>query len=102
MTSYARVKLSSPEIKLLDAVSKSILDIAEKAGIKHTGVIYLPTKKMIVPTRKSPCGGGTESYEKWQMRVHKRMVDIYANEQVLKKVMQLEMPEKVYVEIELK
>jgi small subunit ribosomal protein S10 len=102
MTSYARVKLSSPDMKLLDNVAKNVIDIAEKSGIKHTGIIYLPTKKMVVPTRKSPCGGGTETYERWQMRVHKRMVDIYANELVLKKVMQLEMPEKVYVEIELK
>lgn len=102
MTSYARVKLSSPDIKMLDTMCNNLIDLAEKAGIKHTGIIYLPTKKMIVPTRKGPCGGGTESYEHWQMRIHKRMLDMHANELVLKKIMQLEMPDKVYVEIELK
>jgi small subunit ribosomal protein S10 len=102
MTSYARVKLSSPDIKLLDNICKNVIDIAEKSGIKHTGIIYLPTKKMIIPTRKAPNGGGTETYEHWQMRIHKRMLDIHANELVLKKIMQLEMPDKVYVEIELK
>ncbi len=102
MTSYARIKLSSPDINLLEKISTNVLKIAETAGIKHTGIIYLPTKKMIVPTRKAPNGGGTETYERWQMRVHKRMLDIHANELILKKIMQLEMPDKVYVEIELK
>lgn len=98
----ARIKLSSPDSKLLDGICTDILDIADKSGIKRSGIVYLPTKKLIVPTRKSPCGGGTETYEHWQMRVHKRFIDIDADERILKKVMRLEMPDKVYVEVELK
>ncbi len=100
--SKARIKLSSSDSKLLDGVCTNIASMVDKAGIKRSGVVYLPTKKMQIPVRKSPCGGGTESYEHWQMRVHKRFIDITADERILKNVMRLEMPEKVYVEIELK
>jgi len=98
----ARIKLSSPDSKILDSVCNDIINIVDRSGIKRSGIVCLPTKKLVVPTRKSPCGGGTETYEHWQMRVHKRFIDIDADEKILKKVMRVEMPEKVYVEIELK
>lgn len=98
----ARIKLSSPDSRVLDDICKDIIGIVDKSGLKRSGVVYLPTKKLILPTRKSPCGGGTETYDHWQMRVHKRFIDIDADERILKKVMRIEMPDKVYVEIELK
>ncbi|MDD4983630.1 MAG: 30S ribosomal protein S10 [Candidatus ainarchaeum sp.] len=102
MMAMARIKLSSPNIELLNKISNTVIDMAQKTGIKHSGVIPLPTKKMVIPVRKSPCGGGTESYEKWQMRVHKRIIDINSDERLLKRLMHLELPDDVYIEIEMK
>jgi len=98
----ARIKLSSSDSTILDSVCQDIVKVVDRAGIKRTGLVCLPTKKMVIPVRKSACGGGTETYEHWQMRIHKRFLDIDADERVLKKVMRVEMPDKVYVEIELK
>jgi len=56
----------------------------------------------IVPTRKSPCGGGTETYERWQLRIHKRLIDIESDERTLRRIMRVEIPETVHVEIELR
>ncbi|MDP6671257.1 MAG: 30S ribosomal protein S10 [archaeon] len=98
----ARIKLTSPDYKELTEICLKILDVAERTGVKHSGAITLPTKKLVVPTRKSPCGGGTETYERWQMRVHKRLVDIEADERTLRRIMRVEIPETVHVEIELK
>ena len=78
------------------------MDVASRTGVKHAGVIPLPTKKLVVPCRKSPCGGGTESYERWQMRIHKRLIDIESDERTLRRVMRVDIPEQVHVEIELK
>src|SRR3989344_313097 len=97
----ARIKLTSPDFKLLNEICDRILDIAEKTGVKHSGTIPLPTKKLVVPTRKSPSGGGTGSYEKWQLRIHKRLIDIEADERTLRRIMRVEIPENVHVEIEL-
>jgi len=57
----ARIKLTSPNYEILNEICAKILDVAEKTGVKHTGSIPLPTKKLVVPTRKSPAGGGTET-----------------------------------------
>jgi small subunit ribosomal protein S10 len=101
-TQKARIKLSSPDYKVLEEVAEKIREVAKRTGVKHSGKITLPTKKMLIATRKSPCGGGTETYEKWQMRIHKRLLDIEADERTLRMVMRVEIPENVKVEIEFK
>ncbi|HLC93277.1 MAG TPA: 30S ribosomal protein S10 [archaeon] len=98
----ARIKLTSPDYARLEEVCKRVQEVAERTGAKHSGTIPLPTKKLVIPTRKGPCGGGTESYEKWQMRIHKRIIDIQADEVTLRRVMRVEIPENVHVQIELK
>ena len=98
----ARIKLSSPSYEVLEDVCKKIQEVAERTGAKHSGTIPLPTKKLLIPTRKGPCGGGTETYEKWQMRVHKRIIDIQSDETTLRRIMRVEVPESVHMAIELK
>lgn len=98
----ARIKLTSPDYSLLNEVCGQIIDVAKRTGTKFSGPVALPTKKLKVPTRKGPCGGGTESYETWQMRVHKRLIDIESDERTLRSVMRVEIPDKVHIEIEIK
>ena len=98
----ARIKLTSSNYNTLEEICDKIIDVAQRTGAKHSGKIALPTKKLIIPTRKSPCGGGTESYERWQMRLHKRLIDVQADEKTLKRVMRVEIPEEIHLEIEIK
>ena len=98
----ARISLTSTDYRMLEEIADKILEVAQRTGAKHSGKIALPTKKLVVPTRKSPCGGGTETYERWQMRIHKRLIDIQADERTLKLVMRVEIPEQVHMGIELK
>jgi len=98
----ARIKLSSPDYTILTEICNRILEVAERTGVKHSGSIPLPTKKLLVPTRKGMPGGGTESYEHWQMRIHKRIIDIESDERTLRRVMRVEIPENVHVEIDSK
>ncbi len=98
----ARIKLTSPDYTRLEEICGTIIELADRTGVKHSGGIPLPTKKLIVPTRKSPGGGGTESYDHWQMRIHKRLIDIESDERTLRRIMRVEIPENVHVEIELK
>ena len=98
----ARIKLTSPDFGKITEISQRMVDVAERTGVKHSGIIPLPTKKLIVPTRKSPSGGGTETYERWQLRIHKRLIDVEADERTLRRIMRVEIPEVVHVEIELK
>lgn len=78
-----------------------VFDIGEKAGIKIKGPIPLPVKRLNVVTRKSPCGSGTETYEKWEMKMHRRIIDISADDKAMRQLMRLKIPDNVYIELSL-
>ena len=102
MSQIASIKLVSPDYEKLQVVSEEIKDIAKRTGAKVRGPIPLPTKKMVIPTMKSPCGDGSVTWEKWQMRVHKRLINIVADERTLRQIMRVQVPDQVHIEIELK
>ena len=75
MPQEARIKLTSTNLLTLENVCTEIKDIGEKNGIRLKGPHPLPTKKMRVVTRKSPCGQGTNTWDKYELRVHRRVID---------------------------
>ena len=97
-----RVKLNSIDINMLNDICNSIKDIAQKSGITISGPVPLPTKKLKVTTRKSPCGNGTATFDRYEMRIHKRLIDLPANEKVLHHIMRLKIPKSVDIKIEMK
>lgn len=97
----ARIKLASIDINKVNEVCNSIKDIADKTGVDMRGPIPLPTKRMRVTTRKSPCGDGKASWERYEMRVHKRLIDLGIDERALRLVMRVPIPEGLNIEIEM-
>jgi small subunit ribosomal protein S10 len=61
----------------------------------------MPTKRLIVPVLRLPHGEGTKVYEKWEMRIHKRLVDVTADERVMRQIMRIRVPQDVYIEAEI-
>jgi small subunit ribosomal protein S10 len=101
MTQRARIKLASTEIEKINHICKDIIEIAEKTGVDLRGPIPLPTKKLKVTTRKSPCGNGKATWERYEMRIHKRLIDLGADERTLRLVMRVPIPEGLNIEIEM-
>ncbi len=101
MVNKARIKLSSTDPGDLNAICDEIKSIAIKAGVKIHGPVPLPTRRLQIPTRKSPCGEGTNTWDKWEMRIHKRLIDVDPNERFLKRLMRIRTPDEVFIEIEL-
>jgi len=97
----ARIKLASVDIDKVNSTCEAIKDIAEKTGVEIRGPIPLPTKKMKITTRKSPCGNGTATWERYEMRVHKRLIDLGMDERALRLVMRVPIPEGLNIEIEM-
>lgn len=97
----ARIKLESQNVTDIDSVSGQIKDIAGKAGVALKGPIPLPTKKLLIATRKTPCGDGSDTYERWEMRVHKRLIEVSADDRVLREIMRLRIPDSVHVAMTL-
>lgn len=101
MVQRARIKLASIDIDKISQICANIKDIAEKTGVDVRGPIPLPTKKLKVTTRKSPCGNGTATWERYEMRIHKRLIDVGADERTLRLVMRVPIPENLNIEIEM-
>ena len=97
----ARIKLASTDIDKINDVCTYITGIAEKTGVVIGGPIPLPTKKLKITTRKSPCGDGTATWDRYEMRVHKRLIDLGIDERALRLVMRVPIPEGLNIEIEM-
>ena len=97
----ARIKLACVDIDKINATCNKIKDIAEKTGVDLRGPIPLPTKKLKVTTRRSPSGEGKASWERYEMRVHKRFIDLGLDERALRLVMRVPIPSGLNIEIEM-
>jgi small subunit ribosomal protein S10 len=101
VTQHARIKLTSTNLLRLEEVCSEIKGIGDKAGVKVKGPLPLPTKKMRIVTRKAPSGQGTNTYDKWEMRVHRRVIDLGADDRAMSQLMRLKIPDDVYIEVSL-
>ena len=101
MAQKARISLVSTNAKKLDEVCNQIKMIAERTGVEMAGPIPLPTKHLKVPCRKSPDGEGTETWDHWEMRIHKRLIDLGIDERALRMVMRVPIPDGLNIEIEM-
>ena len=105
---YARIKLAGRDTKILEEICENIKEIAGKYGASVRGPVPLPTKRMKLTVMKTPCGdgmhrgGGGGNWETWEMRIHKRVLDVGANERALRQVVRIAIPEGVKIDIELK
>jgi len=99
MPRYARIKLTSANLEQLQRVAKDIKEIAEKTGVRIKGPQPLPTKRLKVTTRKAPTGEGSHTFDHWQLRIHRRIIDIEPDDRTLRQITKLEIPEEVVIEV---
>ena len=103
---FARIKLAGRNMEEVLEICREIKEIAKKYGISVRGPMPMPTKKFRVKTLKTPCGDGTghgnATWDRWEMRIHRRIIDIGANERALRQVVRIPVPEGVKIDIELK
>ena len=101
MTQYARIKLTSSNLEELELLAREIKEITEKTGVKSKGPQPLPTKKLKITTRKAPTGEGTHTFDHWQLRIHRRILDIEPDDRTMKQITKLRIPDDVKIELTL-
>jgi small subunit ribosomal protein S10 len=99
--SIAIIKLISTNMRDADTIAKQIKSIAVSLNVKSRGPIPLPTRHISQTTRKTPAADGSHTYEKWELRIHKRLIQIDGSEQALRQVMRIPVPDTVQIEISL-
>ena len=96
-----RIKLKSYDHSILDKSSGEIVKTAKRTGAITAGPIPLPTKRSIWTVLRSP-HVDTKSREQFEIRVHKRLIEItQATQSTMDALMKLELPAGVDIEIKL-
>jgi small subunit ribosomal protein S10 len=94
-----RVRLRGFDIELIDQSAKAIVQTVLKAGSKVSGPIPLPMRINRFTVLRSP-HVNKKSREQFEMRTHKRLIDIIEpTSVVMDALMKLELPAGVDVEI---
>ena len=101
MATEIRIRLKAYESKILEQSAEKIVDTAKKTGAKVSGPIPLPTEKEIITILRSP-HKHKDSREQFEMRTHKRVIDIlYPTQKTVDSLMKLDLPAGVDIEIKL-
>ncbi|KAJ4274755.1 40S ribosomal protein S20 [Fusarium oxysporum] len=81
-----RITLTSRKVQSLEKVSAELIERARSKGLTIKGPVRLPTKNLKITTRKTPCGEGSKTWDSYELRVHKRLIDLHAPTEVVKSV----------------
>lgn len=46
-------------------------------------------------------GHGNATYDKWEMRIHKRLIEVQADDRALRQIMRVNIPQGLHIEIKL-
>jgi len=96
-----RITVTSRKV---DALEKFCAELKGKAlgrGLKVSGPVRMPTKFLRIITRKTPCGEGTNTFDRFQMRIHKRILDLHCTVDVVKQLTTIPIEPGVDVEVTL-
>ncbi|KAI6244860.1 40S ribosomal protein S20 [Erysiphe necator] len=81
-----RITLTSRKVQSLERVCQELVDRAKNKDLRVKGPVRLPTKTLKISTRKTPCGEGSKTWDTYEMRIHKRLIDLNAPTEVVKQI----------------
>lgn len=91
----------------LQLVSADLINRAKDKQLRVKGPVRLPTKVLKITTRKTvrmtilssnstlltpcsqPCGEGSKTWDRYELKVHKRLIDLHSSSEVVKQIVSL-------------
>ena len=96
-----RVRRTSYDHTLIDTAAEKIVEVAKRNGATVSGPVPLPTKREIVTILRA-VHKYKDSREQFEMRTHKRLIDIIKpTQKTVDALMNIELPAGVEIEIKL-
>ncbi|WP_395241692.1 30S ribosomal protein S10, partial [Salmonella sp. s51933] len=94
-----RITLTSRNVKSLEKVCTDLIKGAKEKKIQVKGPVRLPTKRLRITTRKTPCGEGSKTWDRFEMRIHKRLIDLHSPSEIVKQITSISIEPGVEVEV---
>lgn len=96
-----RIRIKGYDHQLVDQSSEKIVATAKRTGARVSGPVPLPTEKQIITILRA-VHMYKDSREQFEMRTHKRLIDIHnPNPRTVDAMMKLDLPAGVEIEIKL-
>lgn len=100
-TKKIRIRLKAYEHRILDAVAEKIVETAKRTNAEVSGPIPLPTDRSVYTVIRAT-HKYKDSREQFEMRTHKRLIDIIEpTQKTVDSLMKLDLPSGVNIEIKL-
>ncbi|XP_040116377.1 40S ribosomal protein S20-like [Oryx dammah] len=80
-----RITLTSRNVKSLEKVCADLIRGAKEKNLKVKGPVRMPTKTLRVTTRKT-CGEGSKTWDRFQMRIRKQLIDLHSPSEIVKQI----------------
>lgn len=81
-----RITLTSRNVKNLEKVCNDLVSRSKDKQLHVKGPVRLPTKVLTHTVRKSPCGEGSKTWDHFEMRIHKRLIDLHSPSEIVKQI----------------
>ena len=102
MNEKIRVRLESFNHELLQISCRKILDFTQNIDLDNVGIISLPTNKRIYCVLRSP-HVDKDSREHFELRIHKKIIEIYyeSSVDIFNLLLEFDLPSGVLYSIRL-
>merc|ERR1712035_270757 len=94
-----RITLTSRNVKSLEKVCADLIRGAKEKSLKVKGPVRMPTQTLRITTRKTPNGEGSKTWDRYQMRIHKRVIDLQSPTETVRQITQLSIDPGMDVEV---
>jgi small subunit ribosomal protein S20e len=94
-----RITLTSRNVKNLEKVCADLKKGAVDKKLMVSGPVRLPTRRLTITTRKAPSGEGTNTWDRFEMRIHKRLIDLHAPSDVVKQITSISIEPGVEIDV---
>jgi small subunit ribosomal protein S10 len=96
-----RIKIKAFDHRIIDESTRTIVETAQRSGVKIFGPIPLPTEKKKYTVNRSTFVH-KDSRDQYEMRIHKRLIDIIEpTAQTIEALTNLSLPSGVDVEVKM-
>ncbi|KDN50862.1 putative 40s ribosomal protein s20 [Tilletiaria anomala UBC 951] len=94
-----RITLTSRNVKNLEKVCADLISRSKDKQLNVKGPVRLPTKVLSHTVRKSPCGEGSKTWDRFELRIHKRLIDLHSPSEIVKQITRISLEPGVEVEV---
>ncbi|EDO06357.1 ribosomal protein S10/S20 family protein [Babesia bovis T2Bo] len=93
------VTLTSMNLKAIEKACKTMINGAKEKDLKVVGPVRMPVRTLKITTRKSPVGEGTNTWDKFEARLYKRVISLHSSSEVVTQITSFPLDPGVEVEV---